>query len=218
MKRKELEIKLQSVPAIKDPNPELEQYSTPAKLAADILFSALMSGDIQDKKVADLGCGSGIFAIGAVLLGAGEVHAFDVDENIIVQAKENAEKLLGKGVIVDKEKGDEGGLIRFDVIDVKEVQGEYDTVLMNPPFGAQNPGADLPFLKKAISISRTVYTIHQSNTLEFLKKRIQEYGGTIVDRTSVNFPIPYMFSFHDDEMKLIDVTILKISGLLMKDL
>jgi putative methylase len=202
MKRKELEIILQKIPPVNDPRPELEQYSTPATLASDILFSAFMSGDIEDKVVADLGCGTGIFAIGAAILGAKEVHAFDIDENMLLQAQRNVEILLGEDALA----------IELKQSDIRDVQGVFDTVLMNPPFGAQNPGADLPFLLKSINTSKKIYTIHQTATLDFLRVRIQEYGGTILNETPANFPIPYQFSFHEKEMKLIDVTILTISG------
>ncbi len=35
--------------------------------------------DVAGKRVADVGCGTGILSIGAVLLGAGEVSAIDID-------------------------------------------------------------------------------------------------------------------------------------------
>ena len=61
MKQKGLEIILQKVPTYERPNPLIEQYMTPANIAANIIFTAFQFGDIQDKKVVDLGCGTGIF-------------------------------------------------------------------------------------------------------------------------------------------------------------
>ena len=43
-------------------------------------------------RILDLGCGSGILSIGALLLGAESATAVDVDENSVKIAKENAEK------------------------------------------------------------------------------------------------------------------------------
>ena len=40
MRKKDLEIRLQSVRNFEDPDPALEQYMTPATMAADILFEA----------------------------------------------------------------------------------------------------------------------------------------------------------------------------------
>ena len=70
MKQKQLEIFLQQVPSHPTPIPHLEQYQTPASVAADILFTAFHFQDIKECHLADYGCGTGIFATGAVLLGA----------------------------------------------------------------------------------------------------------------------------------------------------
>ena len=90
MKKKDLEIALERVRPFTDPDPALEQYPTPATIAADILFSAYSAGDIQGMKVMDLGCGTGIFSIGAALLGAGMVVGYDISESALEIARENA--------------------------------------------------------------------------------------------------------------------------------
>jgi len=92
MKKKELEIILQDVPSFGRPIPQLEQYLTPAGIAADIIFIAHQFGDIENKIVADLGCGTGIFSVGAYLTGAKKVIGIDVDKNIIKIAGAYAEK------------------------------------------------------------------------------------------------------------------------------
>lgn len=46
----------------------------------------------QDDRILDLGCGSGILSIAAVLLGAKEVSAVDIMENAVATAGENAGK------------------------------------------------------------------------------------------------------------------------------
>lgn len=80
MKLKQLEMALQRLSGFSRPNAALEQYQTPAPLAARLLYHALMKGDIEGKHVVDLGCGTGILAIGAALLGAETVTGFDIDE------------------------------------------------------------------------------------------------------------------------------------------
>ena len=66
-------------------------------LAARLLYDAFMNDDIEGKRVADLGCGTGILAIGAALLGARTVRAVDLDPAAVRIAGKNA-ALLGVDV------------------------------------------------------------------------------------------------------------------------
>lgn len=63
------------------------QHNT-TKLCLELLEESLNSGD----RVLDLGCGSGILSIGAMLLGAGEITAVDIEQNAVETAIENAVK------------------------------------------------------------------------------------------------------------------------------
>ncbi|MBL8507595.1 MAG: 50S ribosomal protein L11 methyltransferase, partial [Chitinimonas sp.] len=46
----------------------------------------------QGESVLDYGCGSGILAIAAKLLGAGETHGVDIDEQAMTASRQNAEQ------------------------------------------------------------------------------------------------------------------------------
>jgi putative methylase len=120
MRRRELEMTLQSLEGFTAPRPELEQYSTPAVIAADLLFEALARGDVEGKNVLDLGCGTGVLGIGASLLGAKRVLGVDRDPQAIEQARANALRV--------------GASVEFQEIDVDEMTERMDTVIMNPPF------------------------------------------------------------------------------------
>ena len=52
----------------------------------------LASHDLTDKVVIDFGCGSGILAVAAVLMGARFAHAIDIDPQAIEATRYNAEK------------------------------------------------------------------------------------------------------------------------------
>jgi len=52
----------------------------------------LASHDVTGKTVIDFGCGSGILAVAAVLLGAKEAHAIDIDPQALIATVDNAEK------------------------------------------------------------------------------------------------------------------------------
>lgn len=65
----------------------------------------LERADVAGKRVADVGCGTGILSIGAVLLGAKEVGATDIDALSVQVSRENAQlnqvefdAMLGDGV------------------------------------------------------------------------------------------------------------------------
>ena len=68
MKRKQLEMMLERLEGFSRPSFQREQYATPASVAAEMLFLAGMRGELGT--VCDLGCGTGVLAIGAALLGA----------------------------------------------------------------------------------------------------------------------------------------------------
>jgi len=193
IKKKDLEIKLEGIPAHPDPEPNLEQYSTPSPIAADILFRAYYNGHIKGKKIADLGCGTGIFSIGSAYIGASSVEAIDIDESAVRIAEKEAE---------ERSLSD---IIDFKVKDIREFETDVETVIMNPPFGSQKKGADLPFLKKAFEISKAVYTIHNAETERFLENFIKERGHSLFWEKKYMFEIGNMFEFHKKERKSFEV-------------
>lgn len=91
MKQRKLEMLLEEIEGFSDPELELEQYQTPSLLAAEVLHFAYMQGDLDDS-VHDLGCGTGILAIGAKVLGARKVVGYDTDPKALELARKNAEK------------------------------------------------------------------------------------------------------------------------------
>ncbi|MDH7517115.1 MAG: METTL5 family protein [Candidatus Thermoplasmatota archaeon] len=198
MKKKQLEILLQKIPIPEKPVPSLEQYMTPATIASDIIFTAYQLGDIKDKTIIDLGCGTGIFSVGAHLMGAKKVIGYDIDKNLIQTAKEYAKT----------NKLD----IEFLVKNVKEVDTQCDTILMNPPFGAQksNEKADRAFIEKGFEISNVIYSLHLADTILFLEKMISSLGGRITFQKNYLFPIKWMFDFHKKKVKEYKTVLLRI--------
>jgi len=193
--KKQLEMALSRLRVQEKPNANLEQYSIPSGLAADILNMALVAGDVEGKTVFDLGCGSGRLAIGAALLGAGKAVGVDVDDASIKLAKENA---VAAGVDVEFVLGDIAGF-----------SGECDTVVQNPPFGMRGTrGADRAFLLKALQCVRPggkVYSLHRGGyegedgnerTRAFLTNFAEQNGGKVLAVKEFKFDVPYMFKFH----------------------
>lgn len=193
MRRRHLEMTLEKLSGFKTPDPLKEQYATPATVAAELLHFAFMREDLLDT-VYDLGCGGGILAIGAKLLGAEKVIGFDDDRDALEIARANAKKLD-----VD---------VEFVCSGINEICGKAHTVVMNPPFGAQVKGSDRPFLRKALELSEVVYSIHNAGSLEFIKKFISP--AVITDYQTIDFPIKRTFRFHTKEVQVIKVEIYRI--------
>jgi len=94
MKLKELESTLGCVRPFSSPNVELEQYPTSAHIASRMLFTAADSfDDIVDKSVGDFGCGGGILAAGASIMGASYVLGLDIDPHVLDVAAGNLDAL-----------------------------------------------------------------------------------------------------------------------------
>lgn len=187
--KKALEIMLSACRVFEKPIPELEQYATPSDIAADLLWTALMDGNIEKKKVFDLGCGTGILAIGAGLLGAKEVTGFDVDKNALKIAEENM-KVLEEADIPEAK-------LRFVDIDVRHIEERCDTVVMNPPFGVQSEHADRVFLEKAFGIAKIVYSIHNGGSDKFLLSFAKDKFWSAVKLGEFRFVIKKTMEFHD---------------------
>ena len=93
MKQKDLEILLTQLKTFDQPKIELEQYQTPPRIAAMVLWRAYQLGDIENKIVSDYCCGTGIFGIGAKLLNAKAVYGIELDTDAIKLAKKNSKQV-----------------------------------------------------------------------------------------------------------------------------
>jgi len=211
MKLRKLEMALEKIEGFETPNIHYEQYKTPAVVAAPFLHMAFMNGEIEGKTVYDLGCGTGMLSIGAVLLGAKEVIGFDADQNAIADAEKNARRMAEK--IEEKEINESVRFILSDVADISKMiesgtLKRADTVIMNPPFGAQEKGNDRPFLDAAIAAGNIVYSIHNKGSRAFIEKYIKP--AVITDCFITDFPIRKTYDFHKKEIQSIDVEIYRI--------
>ena len=207
-KKKHLEMFLQSIPGHQKPKVELEQYSTPSIIAADILWNAYTLGDIKNKNFLDLGCGTGIFAMGSAILGSEHVWGIDIDENAIEMARETTK---------EKQLDDKIKFIQLNIknnFNIYELfDHEIDTVIQNPPFGSQEraeKGADRVFMEKSIQIAPVIYSFHMAETEEFVEKYFSKLGGKVTHKFFYHFPLPKIYHFHKEESKDIEVIVLRV--------
>jgi putative methylase len=139
------------------PNPKynLQQSSITPSIAAKVLLIAYSNGDIKNKVVYDLGCGTGRFAIGSALLGAKKVFGVDIDLEALKTAEKNAKNIEKKtGYLISKN-------CHWIHADIKNLRKKCDTVVQFPPFIGTEKDIDLIFLKKALSIAKNVYSVHR---------------------------------------------------------
>ena len=86
--KKQLEIELSKIiDDFKEPKIKFEQYMTPPEIAAFMIHYAWMKGEIENKKIIDIGAGTGMLGIGAAFLG-GNVTMIEIDKD----AYENVKK------------------------------------------------------------------------------------------------------------------------------
>jgi len=201
VRRLELEKALHQVEPHTSPKAYLEQYTIPEEIAAEMLFiAAYIHDDIIEKIVADLGCGTGRLAIGAVFLGAKESFGVDIDKTAVKMARENAEKLNLK-VKTNWVAGD---------IDV--LHGNFHTVLQNPPFGVQRRSADRKFLLRALQLAPRVYSLHKGGETNriFIKRFIEGHGGKVTGIFPMKLNIPRLFKFHTKPKHEVKVDLYRI--------
>lgn len=205
IRKLDLELFLSRIKPHPSPNARLEQYTTSESAAATLLYlAAYRYGDIADKKVLDLGCGTGRLALGSILLGAESVVGVDIDRLAVKLASENSTKLGFTSKA------------NWFIGDVNAVAGKFDTLLQNPPFGVQKRGADRIFLEKALQVADAVYSLHnhpftdeplvkrlrrnagllQVEASPFIARFVDAHGGRIKAVYAVLMAIPHMFNFH----------------------
>lgn len=202
----DLETFLSQVKPHPSPKPSLEQYTIPANIAATTLYIAAYTyNDIVDKTVLDLGCGTGRLALGAAFLGAKQVIGVDIDKTAVKAAFKNSEKTGLKNSV------------QWIVADIGAIHGNFDTVIQNPPFGIQKRKADRKFLKKALQVGKSIYSLHKSSNRDkaylkklkasrtntvlvfpstFIKRFVERHNAKIKAVYPMLMTVPHMFSFH----------------------
>ncbi|MBI5065743.1 methyltransferase [Candidatus Woesearchaeota archaeon] len=190
--KKGLAIVLSKLKPLESLKVSLEQYNTDSEIAATILWNYGIIGEFNQKVIADLGAGSGILGLGALLLGAKKVFFVESEKSSIEVAKNNYELLksefdLGEAIFVNE--------------DINLFTEKCDIILQNPPFGTKSEHADKAFLEKAFSLAPIIYTFHKASTEIFVKKITADNNFKIVNEWLFNFPIKRTYSFHKKPVK-----------------
>ena len=196
-----LEVILSKLDVFNKPKVRLEQYAMDSKIGAEILWNAFLSGEIEGV-IADLGCGTGILGIGALLLGAKRVFFVDIDENALKIAKSNLK--------IIKSEFNIGGEAVFICKDVADFNEKVNLVLQNPPFGIKVRNSDRIFLKKAMELAPLTYSFHKIESKKFIEGFCKENKHKVSNIFEFNYPIKAEYEFHKKRIHRFKVGCWKI--------
>lgn len=186
-----------------DPRAPLEQYRTPPEVAATLIHTADLQGDIDGQTVVDLGCGTGMLALAAALRGPEHVVGLDLDPAPLSTALANERRVASTATVE---------WIRGDATQAPLCPPDPVTVVMNPPFGAQigNEHADRAFLETTARIASVSYSIHNAGSEDFVESFAADNGGTVTHAFAVELDVPHQFEFHDSASQVIDAEAFRI--------
>lgn len=103
----------------------------------------------------------------------------------------------------------------FILCDIKNIEKcvkpkAFDTVIMNPPFGTREKGADLVFLKSAISIASTaVYSLHKTSTRKHVLNMGKKWGVHSKVIAELRFNLPASYKFHKQDSVDVKVDLIR---------
>ena len=182
--KKKLAIQISKLKDYEEADVKLEQYSTDSEMAAEVLWFAFLNKDVKNKIIADLGCGTGVLGIGALLLDAKKVYFVDSDKKVLDICKINVKTVNkeDKAVFVNK--------------NVKDFDKKIDIVIQNPPFGVQKEHADKLFLEKAMQLSNKVYSFHKIASQNFISKLAADKGFKVENILEFEFKLKKSMKFH----------------------
>jgi len=194
--KRQLEIQLGKLKTLEKPDLKLEQYPVSSEVGSELLYMAGFEHNDLDGRVIDLGTGTGRLAIGAALMGAQAPVGVDVDERSLALARENAET-------VEVE-------VEWVQSDIEKVNGRFDAVIMNPPYGTRTSHADTRFLEKAFHLAPVAYSIHKSATRDFLVRFMKRWDRQVDQVRSMRMEIPHLFEFHEKKRETVEVDLYRI--------
>ncbi|QCJ48074.1 METTL5 family protein [Haloprofundus sp. MHR1] len=204
--RRALETQLAVVAGFDNPQIRLEQYPTPPDIAAHVVHLADLQGDVDGRTVVDLGTGTGMLALGAALRGPDRVVGVELDAEALATARDN-ERRVGTTTPIHWIRAD-ATRAPLCVSD----SASKTTVLMNPPFGAQNGnrGADRAFLSTAAALADVSYSIHNRGSREFVESFAADEGGEVTHAFGATLTLERQFDFHDEATKDLDTEVFRI--------
>ena len=201
LKLEQISSFISNIQEFQSPKVILEQYSLPSDLIAFIFI--FLWDDLQNKSIVDLGCGTGRFTLPLRKFLTKKVLGVDIDEFCIGTMLK----------VADKENLKVDSLVTsIEFLEAYNWSKQFQTCIMNPPFGTKRRKIDFVFLQKAMTFANTIISIHKSN-LE-TRKRIVQMGRNnnmdVIIMSTVEFSLPRSLKFHRKERHIVRIDIFKI--------
>lgn len=130
---------------------------------------------------------------------------FDIDPSAIALSSKNA---------ADRDLSDCCDFILCDVKNINQSVSfkKFDTVIMNPPFGTRQKGADLTFVKTALNLASTaVYSLHKTSTRNFILKNAKKLNVHCEVIGEVRFNLDQSYKFHKQDSCDVQVDLVRFS-------
>ena len=131
-------------------------------------------------------------------MGSVQIVGVDVDPRALELARENAKTACVK--------------VEWVQSTIDKIDGTYDTVIMNPPYGTRTLHADTRFLDKAFQLAPVVYSIHKASTRTFLARYVHKSDRRIAEARSMSMKIAHLYNFHTRRWKSVEVDLFRIVG------
>ncbi|SMO78420.1 METTL5 family protein [Halorubrum cibi] len=201
--KRSLATKLGVVAGFENPRATLEQYPTPPDLAAHVVHLADLQGDVDGRTVLDLGTGTGMFALAAALRGPARVVGVELDRTALTTARDNERRVAASAPV---------HWVQGDATRPPVTFREPVTVVMNPPFGAQdgNRNADRSFLATASDLASVSYSVHNAGSRDFLEAFVDDNGGEVTHAFAADFAVDAQFDHHAEDSRDLDVEVYRI--------
>lgn len=196
-----LGIELGKLATFDNPSGQDEQYATPCEIAGEAIHYAAELGDISGKEVSDLGAGTGILGIGALLCGASKCTFVEQDSAAANILQENARLL----------PAELQAKTALKVGKIQEFGTKSETIIMNPPFGTKQKHADKAFFEKAFTLAPVVYAFAKTSTARFVESISADHAYKVTHRwTFPGWRLKKTQKWHKKPVKTIEVTLFRL--------